>query len=157
MSSFAVVLILLPLLLTACSSLQRHSESGYSANSRNSKSGWTKVDKTAQEAAALQNDKNLSQKTHIRHLENTLNTRKEIEQYSKALPWFKNEEERTEFLELPGFETRQKWIAEKSFMSRPSTVSKELQELVEAQDIAFFIIQNVLRSQWVEKRIFCAP
>jgi hypothetical protein len=135
--------------LVGCSMLQRSGQSGYS-NGGSSKSGWTKVDKVEPRITHPAEDPNTPAKTKIRFLENKISTKKEIEQYSKALPWFHTDEERIEFLSLNGFEERQTWMLQNKFMDRPSTVGKQLAEIIDAQDIALGMPESLVKKSWGE-------
>jgi hypothetical protein len=86
----------------------------------------------------------------VTKLEDKLNTRQEIEQYSKALPWFENEQERIEYLEKPNFTAKQKWITEKKLFSRSASLFKKFQPIIEAQDIAMGMPQDYVRRAWGE-------
>lgn len=123
----------------SCTNLVRSNESGYS-NTNSRRSGTR-----AKEGPAPMN---ISQKTRLKQLENSLSSRKEIEQYSKALPWFYNAQERIQFLSVPGFEARQKWLSDRDFNSRTGELQSEMKELVEAQDIAIGMPQALVRQAW---------
>ena len=95
-------------------------------------------------------ENSLNEKTRLKQLENALSSRKEVEQYSKALPWFDNDQERIQFLQLPGFESRQKWLVQQGFSSRSSRAQSKMKDLVEAQDIAVGMPQSLVRQAWGE-------
>jgi hypothetical protein len=132
-------------LLTACGLLQRSPESGYSGGE--SMKHTSRVERSSNEDTQ---EKHLSQKTILRHMENALSTRKEIEQYSRVLPWFKNDDEKIEFLKLPDFEARQKWLQQNNFSSRAQEVAASLKDLVDAQDIAVGMPEALVKKSWGE-------
>lgn len=141
----------LSLMLASCAFMGRSPESGYADPNRRSSQVIRKTSRSSDLGSlSAPEDENISQKTRLKQLENSLSTRKETEQYSKALPWFSNDEERMEFLRLPGFEARQKWLTEHSFSSRSSQIQSSMKELVEAQDIAVGMPQNLVRQAWGE-------
>lgn len=84
----------------------------------------------------------------LKSLENRLRSSKEVEQYSKALPFMKTDEEKMEFLALDGFEERQLWLSNQNFPSRPNQTQDEMKELVENRDIALGMPQNLVRRSW---------
>ncbi len=135
-------------LITACAFISRSPESGYSEPERRAPHLTRKMVRTSDSGQLDREEDNSSLKTRLKQLENSLSTRKETEQYSKALPWFTNDEERIEFLKLPGFEARQKWLSEKNFNSRSASVQNNMKELVEAQDIAVGMPQALVRQAW---------
>jgi hypothetical protein len=136
-------------LITACSLIQRSPESGYGEE----RDPWKNSKKTSRVERSSDEDvqeKNQSQKTVLRHLENALSTRKEVEQYSKVLPWFKNDAEKIEFLKLPGFEARQQWLQDNDFSSRSQSVTDSMKDLVDAQDIAVGMPEALVKKSWGE-------
>ncbi len=149
--TFSGFLIGLTLLTSACSILDRSPESGYSSgNSRNRSSVKHRSSQTSTPMRAGQEEPEFSQKTRLKQLENSLSTKKETEQYSKALPWFQSDDERIQFLALPGFEARQKWLREQNFSSRSGSAQNDMKELVEAQDIAIGMAQSLVKKSWGE-------
>lgn len=145
--------IVLPLFLfnSACSIFGRSPESGYSSgNSRAKSSQKYRSSQNSTSIGSGQDEPELSQKTRLKQLENALSTKKETEQYSKALPWFQSDDERVRFLALPGFEARQKWLTEQNFSFRSSTAQADMKELVEAQDIAIGMAQALVKKSWGE-------
>ncbi len=84
----------------------------------------------------------------LKSLENSTMSSKELEQYSKALPYMKSDEERLKFLELDGFESRQTWLQNQDFPSRPANSQDEMKELVETQDIAIGMPQALVKRSW---------
>jgi hypothetical protein len=149
--NFRWIILLMPgALLVACTSLERSADSGYN-NSPRSSLQRTRTTRTSGDEITLKPAKiNISEKMQLKQLENSLSTRKEMEQYSKALPWFKDEEERIEFLSLKGFENRQEWLDSKNFADRSEALQSTFKDLVEAQDIAIGMPQNLVRKSWGE-------
>ena len=142
-------LIWLAGLSTGCASyLGRSADSGYAETNSKPKTNFTRSSKISEQRIGDRGAENVSQKTRLKQMENSLSTRKEVEQYSKALPWFRNDQERIEFLALPGFEARQQWLNENSFNSRSSSVKNNMQDLIEAQDIALGMPQALVRQSW---------
>lgn len=122
--------------LTACSMFERSTDSGYAVQSEKSGSPSTPV--TA------------SDKARLKQLENMLISNKEVDQYSKVLPLFKSEQERIEFLSLPGFESRQKWLQQNAVFERNTLQRNDFQDLIQAQDIALGMPFSLVRQSWGE-------
>lgn len=141
--------ILALVFLCSCSSFQRHSESGY-ADPQKSSSRPAGSHRVSDSPAKGRKMPTLSDKTRLQNLENSLNTKKEVEQYSKMLPYFKSEQEQMEFLSLGEFEARQQWLNQHNFMNRPAQVTTEMKELVEAQDITLGMPQTLVKKSWGE-------
>lgn len=149
--TFLPFMLSLLLSFTACSVFDRSPESGYSSGNSRPRALITRRSTQVNNAGAgSREEQNISQKTRLKQLENSIGTRKETEQYSKALPWFRTDDERIQFLSLPGFEARQKWFNEQDFNSRAATVQNEMKDLVEAQDIALGMPQVLVKKSWGE-------
>lgn len=134
-------------LTTACSNLNRHPDSGYANSSR------PKVIIETENASAMGQTKssmNSSDRVRLKQLENTLRTNKEVEQYSRALPFMKDEAERIRFLELADYEARQTWLKNEKFFERNKQTQEQLQPLVETQDIAIGMPQVLVKKSWGE-------
>lgn len=130
-------------LLFGCSTFERSPRSGYGP-------GHSSVEVYRVPDARDQDNEQLSTRTRLKQLENSIRTRKEMDQYSRALPYLKNEKERIAFLELPDFEARQAWMNKTGFLDRPKQVQEGMQELIEAQDIAVGMPQTLVRKAWGE-------
>lgn len=133
------------LLLTACTSLQRSDQSGYGTSKKTS---FKRSSKTINSEMQEVEPEKISEKAQLKKLENALNVKKEIEQYSKALPWFYSDSERLEFLNLPNFEARSKWLTQQNFSGRAAMVMSEMKDLVEAKDIALGMPMNLVKESW---------
>lgn len=154
-------LVLVPLLATGCANLQRSSNSGYGS------SGVSYSDKTdrdpvrdksvRQTAYELGKDPNslsegdlqdIRERQKVRELERTLSSKKEKEQYSKVLPWLKNDEEKASFLSIPSLEGRQAWINKHQIWDRSQAPQTEMKDLIETQDIAVGMPQDYVKKSW---------
>jgi hypothetical protein len=103
-------------------------------------------DEVAQAVSSLSRDPKTASK--LKSLENRMTSSKEIEQYSKALPYMTSDLEKMEFLGLEGFEERQLWLSQKNFPTRPTESAKSLQELVDARDISLGMPQKLVKRSW---------
>ena len=115
------------LFFTACTVLSRSRETGF-----------------------IETKQSKSKQSQTQQLEKGLSSKKELDQYSRALPFFKDESERIEFLEIHGYEARQKWLAEKNLFLRSASIQKLYSEIVDGQDIAIGMPQNLVRKSWGE-------
>ncbi len=138
------------LAMCSCASLERSNQSGYSSSNRTG-SKLTKRSSLVQ-SRNFADDKPIdySLKSRLKQLENGLISRKDLDQYSRALPLFHDESERTEFLEVVGYEDRQKWLAEKKLASRSQSIQSQYSEIVESQDVAVGMPNNLVRKAWGE-------
>lgn len=123
------------LLATSCSLLQRSEQSGYSAKNY-----------PTEESEQTE----LSSPLAIKNLEKRIKTQKEKEQYSKVLPWLKNDEEKMDFLSLPNYETRQAWIREQKLWTRANDAKNQMKEFVDEQDIILGMPQELVKKSWGE-------
>lgn len=149
------------LCLISCTNLQRSSDSGFgSGNSRYLDQGQRENQHDRgfrQTAYELGKDPNsLSQNdladihSHqkARDLEKSLNSKKEKEQYSKVLPWLKNDDEKVSFLSIPSLEGRQQWINSHRIWDRSQAPQAEMKALIETQDIAMGMPQEYVKRSW---------
>jgi hypothetical protein len=132
------------LVSSGCSLLQRSDQSGYSdpqAAARKERQATKSFPRSAANPESRQ---------ILKQLENRLSSKKEVEQYSKALPWFKSDSERIDFLRQPDFEARQEWLNRNQFSKRSQLSKIEFQELIQAQDIAIGMPQSLVAQSWGE-------
>ncbi|HWU43260.1 MAG TPA: hypothetical protein VN132_07480 [Bdellovibrio sp.] len=156
------IIALLPLFMsfTACTSLQRSEGSGYaSTETRSSETQSTQDGTLHQTAYELGKDPNslsggdieeIRARQKVRELEKTLSSKKDKEQYSKVLPWLKNDEEKISFLSIPSLEGRQQWINSHHIWERAQVPKAEMKELIETQDIAVGMPQEYVKRSWGE-------
>lgn len=85
----------------------------------------------------------------LRELERGLDSTKERLQYSKVLPWLKNDEEKITMLLIPSVEGRQVWINKNRIWSRAQDL-KEYEDVVESQDIAVGMPAEYVKKSWGE-------
>ena len=93
--------------------------------------------------------KMIADRKQLRQLERGLDSQKERLQYSKVLPWFKNDQEKIEMLSIPSIEGRQAWINKNKIWSRTKSL-KEFDDVVEAQDIALGMPAEYVKRSWGE-------
>lgn len=89
-----------------------------------------------------------SEDVQLKLLENQLHGRHEIEQYSKALPYFLGSQERIEFLSLEGFKARQQWLMNKNFWTRIAQKEQQFAGTIKAQDIAIGMTEDLVKRSW---------
>ncbi|MDG0816780.1 hypothetical protein [Bdellovibrio svalbardensis] len=154
-------LVLVPFLTAGCANLQRSSSSGYGSSgvSYNDRSDRDAArDKSVRQTAyELGKDPNslsegdlqeIRDRQKVRELERTLSSKKEKEQYSKVLPWMKNDEEKASFLAIPSLEGRQAWINKHQIWDRSQAPHAEMKDLIETQDIAVGMPQDYVKKSW---------
>jgi len=84
----------------------------------------------------------------VRELEKSLHSGREKEQYSKILPWLKNDAEKTEFLKIPSLEGRQAWINRNHIWNRARIPAARMKELIDSQDISIGMPMEYVRRAW---------
>jgi hypothetical protein len=154
---------LLSLGFTACAQFQRSANSGYATrapkivNVQNSIESSRMDGDTARIAYELGfNPNNLSsdefqmvqKRKQLKDLEKSLDSRMEKEQYSKVLPWLKDDEEKVELLSIPSLEGRQSWINRNNIWARAKVPANRMKELIDAQDIAVGMPMEYVRRAW---------
>jgi hypothetical protein len=91
--------------------------------------------------------KQILDRKKLRELERALDSQKERLQYSKVLPWLKNDQEKIEVLSIPSVEGRQVWINKNKIWSRAKDL-KNFDDVVEAQDIALGMPADYVKKSW---------
>lgn len=145
--------------LSGCAQFQRSAGSGYrGAPTYSDSSERPQFDRsTRQTAYELGKDpsnltaddmEEIQKRQKVRELERTLSSKKVREQYSKVLPWLKNDEEKINFLNIPSIEGRQQWINKNNLWGRSQAPQEEMKELIETQDIAVGMPQDYVRRSW---------
>ena len=132
-------------LLSACAAFDRTPESGYNARLAPSSVKRSRVDSGGGEQAQV-----IETKTRLKQLENTLQSKKEMEQYSRILPYLRDDNEKILFLSLAGYEARQKYLKDEDVSSRSQQAQEAYRELVEAQDIGLGMTQGLVKKSWGE-------
>ena len=122
--------------LGACTLVGRHPTSGYAKRYPDSISG------ESFRGGSLQDQ--------VLRRERSLTQRRELEQYSKVLPLFKNLEERLEFLSLPDLEARNTWLQQVKIFDRQKNLGQEFNEVVESKDIALGMPERLVKQSWGE-------
>lgn len=134
-------------LFLSCSHLQRSLESGYSQANPSQKKFFSVSDKNMK-AEGNEGLQKIFDTNQIQHLERTLQTRGEKEQYAKILPWLSTEEEKKQFLSLSSVESRKAWIEDKKILQRVNENNSEYKELVDNQDIALGMPMEFVKKSW---------
>jgi hypothetical protein len=155
-------LVVLSFFSMGCAEFQRSSGSGYRQGLRQTEDRRRPViydrmtRQTAYElgkdpSALTPNDMDeIQARQKLREMERTLISKKEREQYSKVLPWLKNDEEKISFLSIPSIEGRQQWINKKNIWARSQAPQEEMKSLIDGQDIAVGMPQDYVRRSWGE-------
>lgn len=152
---------LLSNLLLACTSMQRSSQSGYGNSYHETTTRYSSASsydsKTKQVAYELGKDPatlspsdliEIRNRQKLKELERTLISNKEREQYSKVLPWLRDDQEKIGFLSIPSLEGRQQWINKNNIWARTQVPQQEMKELIESQDVAIGMPQDYVRRSW---------
>jgi hypothetical protein len=138
--------VLIAIMGTACSTFYRSPESGYNSSSHKADSNWKKTSEDTSNVIESRTDR----KVELKQLENGLSGKRELEQYSKALPWFNGDDEKIEFLRLRTYEQKQEWLISKDLPSRSKAVTSRMQGVVDAQDIAVGMPEALVKKSWGE-------
>ncbi len=124
--------------LIGCSSIERSAESGYQSSQPSISRSSPKKSNSS------------SQRARLRQLEAGLTARKDLDQYSKALPFLVNDSEKIEFLSLDDFERKQEWLSQKKVFSRGAALEDTFADLIRVKDLAVGMTQSHVRRSWGE-------
>jgi len=92
----------------------------------------------------------IAQRQRLRILERALATTKEKEQYAKVISFLKSDSEKIAFLQIPSIEERQIWIQKQGLWTRFQGNIRAMKPLVDNQDIAIGMPQEMVRKSWGE-------
>jgi hypothetical protein len=150
-------------LLAACANFSRSSGSGYggSMTSTQNSSRDYRQDREERRTAyelgldpssdlSADDQEKIHTRVQLRNLEKTLSSKKEREQYSKILPWFRSDREKIEFLSIPSLEGRQQWVNNHNIWDRAKMPMTEMKEMIDAQDISVGMPQDYVKKSWGE-------
>jgi hypothetical protein len=154
--------LLVTLALPACAQFQRSVDSGYTqrqkvvtsySSTANPRSDSDSV-RTAYELgfnpATMSGDEQhqVDQRLRLRALEKALDSKQEKLQYSKVLPWLKNDDEKIEMLSVPSLEGRQAWINRNGIWARARLPENRMKELIDSQDISVGMPMEYVKRAW---------
>jgi len=86
----------------------------------------------------------------IRSFEKQLSNKREKEHYSKLLPWFKNDQERLDYLMIPTVSEKQKWALDNKVWNRAQLPSDDMKTLLVTSDIAIGMPMDFVIKSWGE-------
>jgi hypothetical protein len=147
----------------ACAQIQRSKDSGYTSRAPKVMSSYSTIETPHSDSgttriayelgfnpASLSADelKQVQQRKQLRELEKSLDSRQAKEQYSKVLPWLKDDAEKVEMLALPSIEGRQEWINRNNIWSRARVPVARMKELIDSQDISVGMPMEYVRRAW---------
>ena len=138
-------------LLAGCVGLNRSPDSGYDdpgSNRKSGSSGFAKKASVEMNAREEVPESSVDIKVRLKQLENQVSSRRDLDQYSKALPWFHNDSEKIDFLSVGTYEARQLWLQNHNFSARQKQVTEDLQEVVKSQDIVIGMPENLVKKSW---------
>jgi len=161
-----MTLVLLFIVATGCSHLQRHQNSGYGyTQSKDEESYSPKVfyeEQTSNEselaAAELgletsrplteQEMKELNTRILLKRLESRIPTEKERKQYFNYKPMFNSDEDRISFLYLPTFEARERQAVNLNLTEKFNNFDDTTLKLIEDNDVGVGMNPQAVRESW---------
>lgn len=157
------ILFLASSFLSGCAQFQRSVDSGYASRAPKVINSYSTTETPRSDSdttriayelgfnpATLSGDElqQVHQRQQLRELEKGLHSRQEKEQYSKVLPWLKDDEEKISLLSVPSLEGRQSWINRNNIWSRARVPVARMKELIDSQDIAVGMPMEYVRRAW---------
>jgi hypothetical protein len=157
------LIICSPFVALACAQIQRSTDSGYASRTPKVLNTYSAVEtprsdsdttRTAHELgfnpSSMSGDELqlVQQRIQLRAVEKSLDSRQAKEQYSKVLPWLKDDAEKTEMLAIPSLEGRQNWINRNNIWSRARVPAARMKELIDSQDISVGMQMEYVRRAW---------
>lgn len=165
MSSRLSKLAILGLLMTltgsaGCVNLKRSVQSGYAdydtgsyfGPSRRAAEARVASEELAREGLSDDEDAALL-RVALKRAEQSLESRREREQYFVNKPYMKNDRERLKFLRLRTYEERENWLNEKGIGPDQENYPPEVKALIEMNDIAIGFTKKAVRDSWGEPEL----
>ncbi len=156
---FALIMVAMVALISACTSLQRSPSSGYANSSYESSPKSVRRDSRSDASVAKLGYDDLSslsdselrrvhQLATLDHAEQLIEGRREREQYFANKPYIKNDRDRLAFLALPDFETREKWLDSHHVNGSSTPNTSLMQNIVDQNDVAVGMTKQAVRDSW---------
>lgn len=158
-------LVILSAGLSACSTLDRSSQSGYGYS--DSESSMSSINdfyaarareksKEARSELGLAVAQTLSEgevaavrsRIELNRLEKNIEYDAEKKQYFSFKPFFKNDYERIQFLQIPTLDARQRWAQNRGLKTVETEFDNGTQQLIENNDIARGMSRNAVIQSW---------
>ncbi len=92
----------------------------------------------------------LMTRIRLKNVERQVVGRSEREQYFKHRPLIKNDGERLEFLSLPTYEARQRWLNAKNISATNPSYSTDELKAIESNDITLGMTKQAVKESWGE-------
>ena len=161
-----ILLLFLSVGLSACSLLQRHTDSGYYDETGAGSSSTTAQDfyseKSQHETNLVKEELgyrptqalseteryNLNKRLHLKRLEARLESNREKKQYYGYKPSFNNDSERIYFLQLPTPEARERWVRRRGIVTSKKTQAPQVTKAIEESDILVGMDKDSVRESW---------
>ena len=86
----------------------------------------------------------------LKKLERNLISTMDKDLYYRNRPFFRNDQERIEFLRISDFSDRIRWLKNRNFDARISSYSEDVQSAIEQNDILLHMSMNAVRESWGE-------
>jgi hypothetical protein len=161
MDMIKLSLIVAMLGLSACATFDRDSRSGYSPVSGDAsvsdfyQERGNRDESDAREELGYNNRvltdverAKLEDRLHLRHLESNLTSKRDRKQYYSVRSMMRGDHERINFLDLPNYEAKQKWLQTRGFLKEEETYSDGVAKTIEANDIALGMSHKAVRESW---------
>lgn len=154
--------------LSACSLMQRSLDSGYGSRD----GAWDSKPSYLEDRDEMRRDQAMNEmgyssttelddnqraalqlRLRLTQAEKELVARREREQYFRHKSLMRNDRERLEFLRLPSYETRSRWLAARGISASNPTHPPEYQKLIENNDVTLGMTRQAVRDSWGEPEL----
>lgn len=147
--------------LSACASFDRDPRSGYSSydsggatrefyRERMSRDETDAREELGYGSRPLSSDEQgrLEQRLKLRRMEGELQSKRDRKQYYSARGLMRNDDERMDFLGLPNYQTKQRWLQTRGLLKEEDSYSEPVAKAIEANDISVGMSQKAVRESW---------
>lgn len=149
--------------LSACAMLSRDPRTGY-ANDKDYSGGgpdefyrerMNKRESDAREELGYSNrpltdaeSARLTERLRLNRLESQLESSRDQKQYYGSRNFMRSDQERIAFLQLPNFETKQRWLQNRGLLKDNEVHSPSTAKVIEANDIMLGMNEKAVRESW---------
>lgn len=147
--------------LSACTTFDRSGRSGYAGDSDEGSARefyqerMNKDESEAREELGFDNGPlsgrerdRLEERLRLRRMEAAIQSKRDRKQYYSARNLMRSDQERMDFLSLPNYQMKQRWLQTRGLLKDEDSYPESIAKAIEANDIAIGMSQKAVRESW---------
>lgn len=158
-----VCILISSLGLSACATLERDPRSGYNSRNeyrsdsvrefyqeRQDKEEIDAREELGYDGRALNERERarLEDRIRLKRMEAEIESKRDQKQYYSVRGVMPNDRERMQFLSLPSYEAKQRWLQNRGYLKEETSYPDNIAKTIEAHDIALGMSQKAVRESW---------